>query len=573
MKIINRLLFLVFFLVFQISGFAVSCQFTTDSSITTKQIQLTQDSEAFKFFKIAFEKIQNLSKNSDIKNAAYAELVNIKKNSVKKYYALSAPEGLINTKNLGKNELFLNTNSNDPPDLKIIKQIANETLDNDSYYILNLYILSHESNYNEAHKFIKTNFNPNKSNKIKVKIYTTNNSQILQEKIQYKTNYAIIENNSKNDELYTFITTQPQFKIVKASPNDNMNLFHITDALNRYTGSEQLNYYLHVVVPKEVVNVNSWFYERNSSHYKISLDGIIQNVGIKKYKVAEGEVHPVDVMSIELKEARKQYKLYNSLMMKKEDPQSSKSVIYQLKFDRPSSFIEPKNVLLENSNGKQIFDKFKQAVGEIRTKISDSNETSFIGIENAKKEESRRKYIEGLNYKSDSSRKTVAYATFEASKKATNLNNEYFLIPSEFYSVSGSAIIFKNTDSNKKYFSNYNQSNQKLPSFKIEDSNDFFKTEINQLQANLEKDKLIDAAAREIRSNQRDADAEIKILESFLEKTEKIGNKTEGRLIIYSSLPVCLSCKNAFNYFSRLRPAVKVEIFQILPKNLRELYN
>ncbi len=573
MKIISILLFLLFFLNHKISSYAVSCQFTTESSITTKQIQVNQDSEALKYFKIAFEKIQTATKNPEIKNAAYAELINTKNNGVKKYYALFPADSFQHSKNTAKNELYLNSNTNENPDLKIIKQIATETLDKDTYYILNLYILTQESNYNEAHKYIKTNFNPYKSNKIKVKIYTANNTQMLQEKVQYKTNYAIIENSNKNDELYTFISTQEQFKIVKANMNDNINLFSISDALNRYTGSEQINYYLHVIVPKEATDVNSWFYDRNASHYKISQDGVIQNVGIKKYKVSEGEVHPVDIISIELKEARKQYKLYNSLMIKKEDQQNNKSVIYQLKFDKPSSFLEPKNIILDNNNGKHTFNKFKLAVNEIRSKISNVNETSFTGIENSKKEESRKKYINGLNYYSDSSRKTVAYATFEATKKATNLNNEYFLIPSEFYSISGSAIIFKNTDSSKKYFANYNYNNHKLPSFKVEDSNDFFKTEINQLQANLEKDKLIDGAAREIRSNQRDADAEIKILESFIEKTEKIGNKTEGRLVVYSSLPVCLSCKNAFNYFSRLRPAVKVEIFQVQPRNLKELYN
>ena len=73
---------------------------------------------------------------------------------------------------------------------------------------------------------------------------------------------------------------------------------------------------LHVIVPKEAADVNSWFYDRNASHYKISQDGVIQNVGIKNIKSQKGKYIP-DIISIELKEVRKQYKLYNSLMIKK----------------------------------------------------------------------------------------------------------------------------------------------------------------------------------------------------------------------------------------------------------------
>ena len=554
--------------IFQPKALPVQCHITEEQIPTIKQIPLSNESEAYRGYKVALDKIKNHAKNKNIISAAYAELINIKRKEVKKYYAVQSEDGFNNVKNSGFNEVYINEMRTEDPDSKIINRISKDNIQKNEQYILNIYSYNNKKLPNKTNDYLQNFYKNTKQYNIKSKIYLSSNSDLILEKSQYNTNYAIIENISKNDELYTFISKQKEFIPVKSNTN-GANLFPISDALTKFTGAESV-YYLHVLVPNKANQVNSWFHNRETSSYKLEADGFIQNIGVKKYKIKEGEIHPVDVVSIDLNEAKKQYKIYNSLLIKKEDLQNNKSAIFQIKFDKPSSFIEPKNIIADTPLGKKQFDTFKAALDKIRIKIKNPVETTFTGNDKTSVEDLRKKYLNDLTLSNNGNVKTIAYAILELSTKSTPLVGE---IPIEYFTVSGTNIKFNNNEKTKQYFVNYSAENTKLPAFKVEDTNNFFLNEINSLQSNLEKDKLIDASNREINTNQRDADAEIKILETLLNKTEKSGINTEGKLIIYSSLPVCLSCTNAFHYFNRLRPDLKVEIYQVMPKNLKDLYN
>lgn len=566
-KSIKLYLFSKIFLFFD-NSHAIHCQATKYDVPTVKQIQLSENSEAYTNFKIGFDKIKLYSKEKNFLNASYAELINLKTKVSKKFYAIDASAGIQQPKTSGSNEFYINDSNYGDSDLKIIKKISNEKIIKSDPYILNIYSYNHRKDLIKTSEHLNRYFEFSKNYNVKPKIYITDSINYINQYLQFKTNYAIIESINKNEEIFTFLSNQSKFTAIKANEN-NSDVYPISDVLNRFTGTNG-NYYLHIALPKDAAKTNSWLYTKESSSYNISPNGVIPGVGINKYKISAGEIHPVDIITIELNEARKQYKLYNSIMIKQENSHSNKNAIFQIKFDKPSSFLQPQTIDLESHRGNKKFTELKNAVKVIREKISDKSETSFIVNDYSRSEEIRKRYLDGLNSSTSGSKKTIAYAIYENSRIN---NSENFSDKIEFYTVSGSNISFKNEENSKIVFANYTNENTKLPSFKVEDTRDYFKNEINKLQANLEKDSIIDGANREINSNQRDADAEIKILESILNKTENTGIKTEGKLTIYSSLPVCLSCNNAFQYFNRLRPEVKVEIFQINSKDLKNLYN
>ncbi|WGL58877.1 deaminase domain-containing protein [Pigmentibacter sp. JX0631] len=552
--------------IFQQQALPMQCQITEKQIPTIKQIPLSNESEAYRGYKVALDKIKNHAKNKNIIGASYAELINVSKKQVKKFYAVHSEDGFNNVKNSAFNEVYINEMRREDPDLKIINRISKETLQKNEQYILNIYTYNHRLGMNKTNEYLQNFYKNTKQYNIKSKIYLSSNTDLVLEKTHFNTNYAIIENTANNNELYTFISKQSEFIPVK-SDTKGANLFSINDALTKFTGADSV-YYLHVLVPTIASEVNSWFHNKQTSSYKLEQDGQILNYNIKKYKISAGEIHPVDIISIELKEAKKQYNLYNSLLIKKEDAQNNKSAIFQVKFDKPNSFIEPRNILTDTTPGKRHFDTFKAAFDKIKVKIKNPLETTFK--EKHLVEESRKKFLSELNPLNKTKIRTVSYAVLELSTNSSTLIGE---IPNEYFTVSGSNITFKNNENSKQYFANYTNENTKLPAFKVEDKNNFFLNEVNSLQSNLEKDQLIDSSLREINTNQREADAEIKILETLLNKTEKTGINTEGKLTIYSSLPVCLSCTNAFHYFNRLRPEIKVDILQIHPKNMKELYN
>lgn len=568
MKKIIKLYLCSNYLLFFNNSHAVHCQSTQFEVPTVKQIQLSENSEAYINFKTGFDKIKMYTKDKNFSNASYAELINLKTKVYKKYYAIDSPVGLQKPKISNSNEYFINDNYQGDSDLKIIKNVSNEKILRSDLYILNIYSYNRRKDLIKTNEYINKYYEISKNYNVKSKIYVTDKFDSINQNYLFKTNYTIIENINKNDDIYTFISNQSKFIPIKANEN-NSELFPINEVLNRFTGTNG-TYYLHIALPKEAVDTNQWLFTKEASSYRISPDGIIKGPEISKYKISEGEIHPVDIITIELNEAKKQYQLYNSLMIKQENTQANKNAIYQIKFDKPSSFSQPRILNIENNRGNKHFENLKNAVKRIREKIADKNETTFLVNDSSKSEEIRKRYLDGLNSSTPGSKKTIAYAIYENLKQSDKIEkNAKF----ELFTVSGSNINFKNTDNENIFFSNYSGDSAKLPSFKVEDSRDFFKNEINKMQANLEKDSIIDGANKEINSNQRDADAEIKILESILNKSSNTGINTEGKLTIYSSLPVCLSCNNAFQYFNRLRPKISVEIFQVNSRDLKELYN
>lgn len=579
MKIIIKVSFFLSISVYGDQLYAVNC------SVTAKQIQIRQETEAYQAFKTGLDKIMRSTVSNHSNTLAYAELINIRTKEISKYYATYNSNTFKRLLNKSGNEFYVDNNVNENPDLKIIKKIAAQALKTQENYILNIFVLHQMQNYNETHQYIN-DFLP-KNVKIKPKVYITNKDSILYENRKLNTHYVIIDNNNySNNTIYTLISDSDKFKSINATNSKPFSLYLMKDVINRYNVKLGKKEYLHFILPKEYSAANSWLYETPTSQFKIEYKNTIKEIGTNEYFLSSGELHQVDTISIELSEAKKQYNLYNSILVSKENSENSRNVLFQIRFDKPKTFTEEKIINLNNQNGKEKseqlkFDQLKNALFTIRDKIKNKNESQFNSNNLANDNRIRQQFLDSLSANTPESKKTISYAKYELPKiispealqKTNNSNiklevyNDY---PTEYYSISGIKIDFNNNNKSKIYFANYDHDNAKLPSFKIDDEK---LNEINLIQSSLEKDKSIDAASKDLQGNQRDSDAELKILESFLNKTSKTGFSTEGKLTIYTSLLTCTSCSNAYIYFSRLRPHVQVEVYTLTKKDQMKLYN
>ena len=117
MKIIIKVSFFLSISVYGDQLYAVNC------SVTAKQIQIRQETEAYQAFKTGLDKIMRSTVSNHSNTLAYAELINIRTKEISKYYATYNSNTFKRLLNKSGNEFYVDNNVNENPDLKIIKKI------------------------------------------------------------------------------------------------------------------------------------------------------------------------------------------------------------------------------------------------------------------------------------------------------------------------------------------------------------------------------------------------------------------------------------------------------------------